>query len=422
MYGKKMTNKTSKTNGEKTKKRPKIAIWMFIALLSSAFVIAAFPQVSASPHTDINVTAAWNMLTSKLYPNLVILDVRNQSEFNSGYISRAILIPLWQLEQRIGELSAYKDNEILVYCRTGGRSQNASLILDVNGFTKVFDMTGGITAWNSSRYPIVTPIPQATGNWSLIYDGRSLKAYPDLKEYVWQKNASMPPNGEYDVISLHRVVKTGATSKGAILYIGCPMWGMGEQRISNPATDNWTKTEDYSAPIYWANRGFDVYAIDFRINSVPKTLNASQLSFAANWGWDVWVSDMKEAAEKVKEISGSKKFFVAGECTGGFAALNYAAKYWKTDLRGIILLDANYPGMNGYPIVGETSGTNKYNLTNSMANMNATRIFGLDTYQTLRPIAAYALQNPGAPAAYPPGNALNPPVNPVTNKTWANIT
>jgi pimeloyl-ACP methyl ester carboxylesterase len=44
-----------------------------------------------------------------------------------------------------------------VYCKTGGRSHNASLILDANNFTKVYDITGGFTAWNSSGYPVSTP-------------------------------------------------------------------------------------------------------------------------------------------------------------------------------------------------------------------------------------------------------------------------
>jgi hypothetical protein len=63
---------------------------------------------------------------------------------------------------------------------------------------------------------------------------RGLKAYPDLMETVWQKNASAPPNGPFDIIGLHRVVKTGIPV--GVLFI-CPgTWGSGEQLISNPPT------------------------------------------------------------------------------------------------------------------------------------------------------------------------------------------
>ena len=183
---------------------------------------------------------------------------------------------------------------------------------------------------------------ESDSGWTLTKDAGAVKAYPNLREYVWQKNAIMPPNGEYDKIGLHRLVSTTAELKGVIFMTNCPMWGAGEQRITNPPSDSWTKYENYSQAIYWANRGFDVYAIDYRPHFVPKTLNASQMSFAADWGWDVWVSDIKEAAEKVKEVSGCEKFFMSGECTGAQAALNYATKY-GSDLQRIIMIDANYP-------------------------------------------------------------------------------
>ncbi len=265
---------------------------------------------------------------------------------------------------------------------------------------------------------VFTPAPDS---WTLVADGRAMKAYPDLKEYVWQKNATMPPNGEYDKIGLHRLVKTGVTSKGVVFLTNCPMWGTGELRISNPPTDSWTKYQNFSQAIYWANRGFDVYAIDYRTHFAPKDLNASQMSFAANWGLDVFDSDIKEAAEKVKQVSGQSKFFIAGECTGGMAALNYATRYWKTDLKGIILLDPNFYTV-GYPVVGRLNETNTYNLTTQINNMNTNMNWTYDPYASLKPRFAYALQNPGAPAQYPPGTPVTPATNPVTNSSWTNIT
>jgi rhodanese-related sulfurtransferase/pimeloyl-ACP methyl ester carboxylesterase len=147
------------TRKEKKKmtKKTEANIALLAALLALSFLASTISISWAAPHTDISVTTAWNMMTNGTYPNLLILDVRNQSEYVTGYIPKATLIPLWQLEQRIGELASYKNSEILVYCRTGGISQNASIILDANGFTKVYDMTGGLTAWNSSGYPISTP-------------------------------------------------------------------------------------------------------------------------------------------------------------------------------------------------------------------------------------------------------------------------
>jgi hypothetical protein len=261
-------------------------------------------------------------------------------------------------------------------------------------------------------------------DWTLVTDARAMKAYPDLKEYVYQKNATMPPNGQYDKIGLHRLVKTGISPKGVIFMTNCPNWGTGEQRISNSATDNWTKYENFSQAIYFANRGYDVYAIDYRSHFIPTSLNASQVSFMMDWGWDVWISDIKEAAEKVKEVSGASKFFISGECTGATAALNYATKY-ASDLRGIILLDPQF-NVLGYPVVATLgTETNTFNLTQVTIAAKTAGVYttgGLGLGGATKVVSMYVLQNPGAPAQYPPGTPLTPTVNPLTNKTWANIT
>jgi parallel beta-helix repeat protein len=108
----------------------------------------------ASPHTDIDVETAYNMITNGSYPELVALDVRNQSEYDTGHIYGAVWIPVWQLETRIDELANHKHDDIIVYCLGGGRSATASGILDDNNFTKVYNMLGGITAWKYAGYPV----------------------------------------------------------------------------------------------------------------------------------------------------------------------------------------------------------------------------------------------------------------------------
>lgn len=394
----------------------KIETYLIITLLSLTLAIAAVPIAYAASHTDVDVATAWNMMTSSAYPNLVILDVRNQSEYDTGYIARAKLVPVWQLQQRIGELSAYQNSEILVYCKTGGRSHNASLILDANDFTKVYDLTGGITAWNSSGYPIILPPRFTPSNWTLVTT-RGLKAYPDLRETVWQKNASMAPNGPYDKIGLHRLVKTGITPKGVVFFLP-GTWGNAESYMSNPPSDNWTRYENFSPPIYWANRGLDVYGIDYRTHFVPSTgVTPNQTSFMANWSYDQWVSDIKEAVDKAKEVSGAQKVFMSGKSFGGGVAMHYAAKYWQQDLRGIIMLD----GGNG---TANTNPTNTYNLT---AEMKATRQWSIEWWNATASlyIFKYAFANPDSPAVVPYPNqnhTLQPPINPMTNRTWANIT
>ena len=75
-----------------------------------------------------------------------LLDVREPHEVPIANLG-APLIPVGELEKRIGELAAHKDQEIVIHCRSGARSQKAALILKNAGFKNVENLAGGILAW-----------------------------------------------------------------------------------------------------------------------------------------------------------------------------------------------------------------------------------------------------------------------------------
>lgn len=110
--------------------------------------------VHASPCTDIDVEIAYNMITNGSFPDLVVLDVRTQSEYDEGHVFGSMWIPHTELEARIDELAGQEDHEIIAYSRSGGRSVIASEILDMHNFTKVHNMLGGILGWESAGYPV----------------------------------------------------------------------------------------------------------------------------------------------------------------------------------------------------------------------------------------------------------------------------
>jgi len=78
--------------------------------------------------------------------DVFVLDVREPHEAPIANLG-APLIPVGELERRVGELAAEKDREIVVHCRSGARSQKAALILKKAGFTHVENLAGGILAW-----------------------------------------------------------------------------------------------------------------------------------------------------------------------------------------------------------------------------------------------------------------------------------
>ena len=82
--------------------------------------------------------------------NAVIVDVREDSEWNEQHIPGAIHIPLAQLNDRLSALKQYKDSPVITQCKTGRRSAQAFDVLKSAGFSKVYNMDGGIKAWDKA--------------------------------------------------------------------------------------------------------------------------------------------------------------------------------------------------------------------------------------------------------------------------------
>lgn len=92
------------------------------------------------------ITAAEAKTVIDTQENVIILDVREQSEYDSGHIPNATLLPLGSITAKAAEALPDKDQTILVYCRSGNRSRTAANELVSLGYTQVYDF-GGIIDW-----------------------------------------------------------------------------------------------------------------------------------------------------------------------------------------------------------------------------------------------------------------------------------
>ncbi len=97
------------------------------------------------------------------HPELLVLDVRESSEHETGHIKDAMLVPRGILEaaadlnypKRVDVLSQARERPIVAYCATGGRSAMAALTLQLMGFRDVYSLAGGITRWEQEDAPMV---------------------------------------------------------------------------------------------------------------------------------------------------------------------------------------------------------------------------------------------------------------------------
>ena len=85
---------------------------------------------------------------------LIVLDVRNRSEWATGHIAGAVHIPLGELPQRLVELPA--DGTIVTQCASGGRSAIAASLLLLAGAPSVENLSGGIQGWTNAGFALTT--------------------------------------------------------------------------------------------------------------------------------------------------------------------------------------------------------------------------------------------------------------------------
>ncbi len=129
-------------------------------LLLSLLIIGALVAITAGCNSMKNGDSATVQSISAVElkekmdasEDFLLLDVRQQDEYDFVNLD-GTLIPLGQLQQRLGEIDAYKDKEVVVMCRTGSRSGQAARILAREGFQNVFNLSGGINGWSRNVDP-----------------------------------------------------------------------------------------------------------------------------------------------------------------------------------------------------------------------------------------------------------------------------
>jgi rhodanese-related sulfurtransferase len=133
---------------KKSKQNRQIII--IAVLVLAAVLIGSVGFLNAQPTAEVTVQEAFQRRAQGAF----ILDVREPYEWNENHIPGAYLIPLGELAGRIDELP--KDQEIVVVCRSGNRSQTGRDILLDAGLANVTSMAGGVNQWIAAGYEVVS--------------------------------------------------------------------------------------------------------------------------------------------------------------------------------------------------------------------------------------------------------------------------
>lgn len=108
----------------------------------------------SSAFADIPAVSPQQAAQMQAQQKAVIVDVRENDEWNSGHIAGAIHIPLNEVQNHLTELAKYQNSPLIMQCRSGARSAKAANILKIAGFQNVYNLEGGLNAWQKADLKI----------------------------------------------------------------------------------------------------------------------------------------------------------------------------------------------------------------------------------------------------------------------------
>jgi len=125
-----------------------------VALFLASGVLLAWPELSklaGGAAAALGTLEATRLMNQS---NTLVLDIRDGKDFATGHLPKARHIPLKELEQRAAEIQKFKEKPVLVTCRSGNRAGAAARVLKKLGFNQVFQLKGGLQAWEQASLPV----------------------------------------------------------------------------------------------------------------------------------------------------------------------------------------------------------------------------------------------------------------------------
>jgi len=123
---------------------------LFLALVIILFMLAR-TWITPGGIKNIGPMEAVSLSNHK---NGVFIDVRTDDEYREGHILHSLHAPLGLLDSKLKEINKYQNRPLIVYCRSGSRSARAGGLLKKQGFAEVYNLAGGVMAWQNANLPL----------------------------------------------------------------------------------------------------------------------------------------------------------------------------------------------------------------------------------------------------------------------------
>ena len=144
---------------QRATRKPKQQPWLLAAIGVIAVAVIAFIAIQGSSAPPQAAESTGGLISPQNYQTQFsepgadhfLIDVRTPEEYESGYIAGAANISLQTLADRLSEVPT--DQPIVVYCRSGNRSAQATQLLNQAGYTEVYDL-GGVIDWTAAGFTL----------------------------------------------------------------------------------------------------------------------------------------------------------------------------------------------------------------------------------------------------------------------------
>jgi rhodanese-related sulfurtransferase len=124
-------------------------------ILSGMWVVSLAAIIFYHQRTGSKALSPQQVVTLINRRDAVVVDIRDKKEFESGHIVDSINIPLAKMAQRVTELKKHKDKPIVVVCKMGQHSGEATKAILEAGHEEVSKMYGGVAEWKTQSLPLV---------------------------------------------------------------------------------------------------------------------------------------------------------------------------------------------------------------------------------------------------------------------------
>jgi phage shock protein E len=216
---------------------------------------------------DVTAQTAYGIMNG----GALVVDVRTPDEYDIMHVNNSMNIPWYNATDfatRLAPLAGKKDDQIVLYCRSGIRSRNAWLYLNSTGYTQIYNVLGGINAWRAMNYSVWEapsgPITLTEARWMIDLGQGVNGTFPNLiiidvrddSSYI----AGHLPNAtnilytdDFTFNNTIRSVLSGKENSEIVVYCaggGCELSSMASSVL----------IEDGFTKVYWMPDGFSGWA------------------------------------------------------------------------------------------------------------------------------------------------------------------